>query len=120
MQVLYHHIYEYKKGIRRLVLHTMKSKYREYAEQRLKDSGICYWIQIVNEKTINVFFGDRECVEVICSFGGKFLNQYTPEEDFILGVLLGYDPTKQCQRYMEMKDVKKTCLNSLVKTCSLN
>lgn len=104
MQVLSHHIYEYKKGIRRLVLHTMKAQDRLRAEQRLKDSGICYCIQPINEKNINVFFGDEECVEVICSFGGKFLNQYTPEEDFILGVLLGYDPTKQCRRYMEYKE----------------
>lgn len=120
MQVLSHHIYEYRKGIRRLVLHTMQSKCRQCAEQRLKDNDIFYWIQTVNEKTINVFFGDRECVEVICSFGEKLLNQYTPEEDFILGVLLGYDTTKQCQRYMTMKDKGKADTNSFVKTCNLN
>jgi hypothetical protein len=31
MQVLKHHVYEYKKGIRNMVLHTMKSTEKEKA-----------------------------------------------------------------------------------------
>ena len=28
---------------------------------------------------------------------------YTPEEDFILGIMLGYCLEKQCVRYLQMK-----------------
>ena len=28
----------------------------------------------------------------------------TPEKDFMLGVLLGYDKTKQCERYLKLKE----------------
>ena len=33
----------------------------------------------------------------------KPLNQLTPEEDFILGAMLGYDIRVQCERYCERK-----------------
>ena len=32
------------------------------------------------------------------------LNQLTPEEDFILGAMLGYDICTQCERYCERKE----------------
>lgn len=31
------------------------------------------------------------------------LNQLTPEEDFILGAMLGYDICAQCERYCKRK-----------------
>jgi hypothetical protein len=33
----------------------------------------------------------------------KPLSQLTPEEDFILGAMLGYDICAQCERYCERK-----------------
>lgn len=32
------------------------------------------------------------------------LNQLTPEEDFILGAMLGYDICQQCKRYCGKKE----------------
>lgn len=31
------------------------------------------------------------------------LNELSPEEDFILGALLGYDIRRQCERYCQRK-----------------
>lgn len=36
--------------------------------------------------------------------GDKHLSDYTPEEDFILGTMLGYDRVQQCDRYLKMKN----------------
>lgn len=104
MKVLCHHIYEYKKGLRNLVLHTLPSEFLEQAEDRLERHSIPYIIRKVNDRKINIFFGAMECVEVIAHFGDKPLHRFTPEEDFILGIMLGYSRTEQCKRYL-----KKQC-----------
>ncbi|MFP4165528.1 MAG: DUF2023 family protein, partial [Chitinispirillaceae bacterium] len=62
---------------------------------------ISFYVQKVNNHKINVFFGAPECVAVIESFGRKELSDFTDEEDFILGVMLGYDKRKQCERYLK-------------------
>ena len=103
MKVFAHHIYEYKKGIRNLILHTMNSKYRIQAEQMLQRNQIAYIIQEVNSQKINIFFGEEECIGVLRNFGNKKLNDFTDEEDFILGIMLGYDRVKQCARYLKRK-----------------
>lgn len=43
-------------------------------------------------------------VRAIC--GGKKLNDLTPEEDFVLGSMLGYDIRKQCERYMKKRSAR--------------
>ncbi len=106
MKVLVHHIYEYKKGLRNLVLHTMNTKDQELVENKLKNQGIEYLIQPVNRNKINVFFGAKECVDVVKEFGMIKLNELTPEQDFILGIMLGYDRMQQCSRYMKLLDNK--------------
>ncbi|MFP4015275.1 MAG: DUF2023 family protein [Chitinispirillaceae bacterium] len=98
-----HLIYEYKKGLRNLVLLTSVPQDRVPIEKRLIRNGISYRIHQVNGHKINVFFGSPECVAVVESFGGKDLCQLNDEEDFILGTLLGYDKQKQCQRYLKRK-----------------
>ena len=103
MQILMHHIYEYKKGIRNMVLHTMKSEETHKAKTLLQNRGIIFYIQQVNERKINVFFGNTVCVNVIKSIGDKSLKDYTPEEDFILGTMLGYSRLQQCKRYVTQK-----------------
>ena len=105
LRVFNHHIYEHEKGLRTLILTTEKVDNQEIIEDRLKKKHISYLIQNVDDKKINVFFGKPEAVEVIKSFNQPKLNKYTPEQDFILGTLLGYDKVQQCQRYMGL--VKK-------------
>jgi hypothetical protein len=104
LQVFYHHIYEYKKGLRNLVLTTEKQEYRSHIEDRLKGNKIDYVIQDVNTKKMNVFFGAKDCVEVVKTFIDKKLNKLSPEQDFILGIMLGYDRLKQCARYLDFKN----------------
>ena len=57
----------------------------------------------MNGKNINVYFGAEECVDVVKTLNPN-LTRLTAEEDFILGILLGYDRVKQCTRYMRIKN----------------
>lgn len=107
MKVLAHHIYEYQKGLRHLVLHTMKSEERGAAERKLQHFNVEYLVVNVTERKINIFFGRSECVEVVRSFGNIPLNKLTAEQDFILGIMLGYDRVAQCGRFLMRKPLDK-------------
>lgn len=100
LRVFHHHIYEYQKGIRNLILTTEKLIYRDYIIEKLTKENIDFVIQEVNSTKINIFFGAKECVDVMRTFTHKKLNEFTPEQDFILGILLGYDRRQQCKRYL--------------------
>jgi hypothetical protein len=107
MQVFGHHLYEYCKGLRSLVLHTLSSDDVEAALGRLDQAGISYVIYPLGEKRVNLFFGAEECVRVVHRINKPNLKEYTPEEDFILGVMLGYERRKQCGRYLKRKVQEK-------------
>ncbi len=104
MEVLCHHIYEYKKGLRHLVLHTMRAEDRAEAECKLRKCAIEYSIMELRNGNFNVFFGKKECVDVVRSFGEVPLNELSVEQDFILGIMLGYDRLAQCDRYLKRID----------------
>ena len=104
MKVLMNHIYEFKKGVRNMILFTFNQRYKDYAEKRLQSNGISYIIQPVGNDRLNLFFGKRECLDAIRMMVTRPLNQLTPEEDFILGAMLGYDICAQCERYCERKE----------------
>ena len=99
-----HHLYELDKGLRHLVLHTAPIEVVDDMIRKLKKNDVPFHIQELSCGKINLFFGERECVETIKKFKNKALNKYTPEEDFILGILLGYDPLKQTKRYLKLKN----------------
>ncbi|UDQ97854.1 DUF2023 family protein [Lentisphaerota bacterium WC36G] len=103
MKVFIHHIYEYQKGLRNLILHTAPIDYQEQIKAKLERNKIAYHIEQINSSKINVFFGAPECVAVVKEINKKFLNEYTPEEDFILGTMLGYDRKLQCSRFLKFK-----------------
>ena len=103
MKVLMNHIYEYKKGVRQMVLFTFNKRYEDYATARLKRQNISYILQPVGNDRINLFFGRKQCLEAIRLMVTRPLSQLTPEEDFILGAMLGYDIYAQCERYCERK-----------------
>lgn len=104
MKVFLHHVYEYKKGIRNLILHTMNNEQIDRIREVLEQNNIAYLIQEISENKINVLFGDAICIKVFEKFGGKSLTNLTDEEDFILGIMLGYDRAKQCERYLERRN----------------
>ena len=103
MKVFLNHIYEYKKGVRRMVLYTFDGKYKEFAVERLEHQGIDYILRPLSNGCVNLFFGRKECLNAIRHFVNRPLNELTPEEDFILGAMLGYDICLQCERYCERK-----------------
>jgi hypothetical protein len=107
MEVFQHHLYEYRKGLRRMVLHTAPCACRHEIEEKLRSCGIHYHIAPVTSSKINVFFGDADCVDVIRSFGVDCLSHLTHEQDFILGALLGYDLILQSKRYLERRDASE-------------
>jgi len=85
------------------VLHTLDAAYQAEAERKLQTQNIDYIVREVTASKINLFFGDKECVHVLRQIGNKKLNEFTPEEDFILGTMLGYDRILQCRRYLKLK-----------------
>lgn len=107
MSHLNHHLYEFKRGVRGLILHTTRWSNRDAVAQRLKRAEVSYLLVRVGDNKMNVFFGRSACVEVVRSIGKSRLSQYTPEEDFLLGTMLGYDMEKQCERYLTLKEKQK-------------
>lgn len=109
MKVLMNHIYEYKKGVRRMVLFTFNKKYEDAATRRLESQNISYIIQPIGNDRLNLFFGRKECLDAIRLIVTRPLNELTPEEDFILGAMLGYDICMQCERYCERRNHCRQC-----------
>ena len=109
LKVLMNHIYEYKKGVRRMILFTCNRRYEAFATQRLSRQAIDYVVQPAGKENVNVYFGRRECLDAIRLFITHPLNELTPEEDFILGAMLGYDICAQCERYCERKSKCRRC-----------
>ena len=103
LKVFLNHIYEFKKGVRQMVLYTTNRKYEDFAVKRLTSQKIKYIIQPIDDTRINVFFGRSECIKAVSMMINRPLNELTPEEDFILGALLGYDICGQCKRYCSRK-----------------
>lgn len=101
MQVLRHHLYEYKKGLRNLILHTANSCHEPDIVKLLEKKNVNYLIIPASQKNINVFFGNEKCINIVRKIGNKSLSNYTDEEDFILGIMLGYDRLQQCDRYLK-------------------
>lgn len=103
LRIFLHHIYELQKGVRNMVLCTLGKNEEAFAIEKLQKLNIDYVTQYLSNNRMNLFFGSEECLEVIRMIINKPLNQLSPEEDFILGVLLGYDVRRQCERYCHRK-----------------
>ena len=51
LKVFLNHIYEFKKGVRQMVLYTTNRKYEDFAVKRLTNQKINYIIQPVDRKS---------------------------------------------------------------------
>jgi len=98
--LLQHHLYEIRKGVRQLVMLTLPSEEVPAVLARLNLDSIAYFLQPVSAAKANLFFGRGLWVETARRIVRKPLVQLSPEEDFILGTLLGYDREQQCQRFL--------------------
>ena len=87
IRIFLNHIYEFKKGIRNMVLYTMSKEHEDFAVRRLKNQNISYMIQEIGTNKINLFFGKPECMEAMRHIITRPLNQLTAEKAFILGSL---------------------------------
>ncbi len=105
MEVFNHHLYEYEKGLRNLILHTCSVEKLEAMIFKLKRRDIDYEIYKIKNGNVNLFFGSNNCVEVVRKLGVENLSTLSDEKDFILGIMLGYDREKQCERYLHRKTV---------------
>lgn len=104
IRMVMHHIYEFKKGIRSLVLCTMCHTCAKIVIERLNNQGIGHRLQEVSgQGKVNLYFGKQACLDAIGSFIHKPLNRLSPEEDFMLGAMLGYDIPMQCERFCNRK-----------------
>lgn len=103
MEVFRHHLYEYWKGLRSLILHTASAADQFQIEKLLRSRQVAYEIVPLGNGHVNVFFGNEDCVALIRAIGKASLKDYTDEEDFILGTMLGYDRLQQCRRYLDRR-----------------
>jgi len=103
IKVLMNHIYEFQKGVRQMVLFTCPKEYEACAVRRLSHRHIDYVLQPAGRNNLNLYFGRKECLDAIRLIVTRPLNELTPEEDFILGMMLGYDLCAQCQRFCKRK-----------------
>jgi len=103
MQVFHHLVYEYQKGLRDLALFTCSAGLLEKIENSLGLQKIDYQVYSLKSDKINVFFGNSECIEIVKSFSSQDLSCITTEEDFILGMMLGYAKLQQYQRFLARK-----------------
>lgn len=106
LKVFSHQIYECKKGIRSMALCTLPSDCEETVKKKLSYSNIAYFICPINDQRFNIFFGAKVCIDVIRQFCHKPLNELSPEEDFMLGAILGYSICEQCRRYNKIQKSK--------------
>jgi len=100
MRLLLNQIYEFRKGVRSLFMLTATGCEIAQIRLRLDREGIDHFPHFVSPTKANIFFGRGPWVETARRIVTGPLNQLSPEEDFILGTLLGYDGEGQCRRYL--------------------
>ncbi|NFV79174.1 DUF2023 family protein [Magnetospirillum aberrantis] len=100
LRFLANHLYEYRKGVRRMFMMTLTPPEAQAVRQRLDREDIAYHVQEVGPSKVNVLFGHAAWVETASRIVTKPLARLSPAEDFMLGTLLGYDPEQQCRRFL--------------------
>ncbi len=107
-KVFLNHVYELQKGVRQMALHTLSRKEVDFVCSRLEKNGIDYLMQDVDSEKVNIFFGKTACIRAVRCIVNRPLYMLTPEEDFMLGALLGYDICMQCDRFCKRKEHSNT------------
>jgi len=100
LRLFHHNVYEYSRGVRALFLMTLNRRELELVAGKLEAQGIHHFVQDLSAVKANLFFGRPAFVAVAKAFVTRPLNTLSPEEDFMLGTLLGYDAEQQCRRFL--------------------
>lgn len=101
MKLYFHQIYELKKGVRHLVLCTMSGDCARLLIDRLESQHIDYVEQPAGAGKVNLYFGRRQCLDVVRSFHSQATAPAHSRRRFHAGVMLGYDLTMQCERFWQ-------------------
>ena len=96
-------VYEYERGVRLLQMMTLAAAEAAVLVEQLDRASIDHYRQEISPEKVNLFFGKTAMVETARRIVTKPLNLLSPEEDFMLGTLLGYDREQQCLRYLARK-----------------
>ena len=104
VKIFVHHIYEYNKGLRKMVLYTGPVSEKIRIIEKLEKYGISYIVDDISAEKINVFFGADDCIKVLKGFKTLELDKLSDTEDFILGAMLGYDLLIQCRRFVKRRN----------------
>lgn len=113
MELFKNLIYEYKKGVRDLALYTCKVEQSKKYITILKLTKTPYKIQKLPQNKCNIFFGNEKCLDILNTFSSQTLDKITPQEDFILGIMLGYSRNEQYTRFLNKINQSVTfCKNS--------
>lgn len=100
MELFTNLIYECKKGMRDLALYTcLKEDTAKYTDM-LTRTGMEYSVTDIGKGKVNIFFGKSECLKIITTFSETNLDKISPNEDFILGIMLGYSRDEQYSRLL--------------------
>lgn len=101
MRIVNHHLYELSKGIRPLSMLTTTAAGSAPIVARLMSKGVAHYVHKACPTKVNVIFGQAAAVAAVRRFLAGPLCKLSPEHDFMLGILLGYDREQQCVRYLE-------------------
>ena len=116
MTILEHHIYELKKGLRDIALCTLCHGDIADALERLSRSQMPHFVQPIGLTKANVYFGNPDCLQILQGFQKSSPSQMSPEEDFMLGIMLGYSRDGQYKRYQSNK---RRFVDSMTRSISL-
>ncbi len=100
MELFKNMLYEYQKGMRDLSLYTCKIKELKSFTETLEKYNIPYSVIDLGADKANIFFGNKQCLNILQKFSSQELNKITPHEDFILGIMLGYSRNEQYNRIL--------------------
>lgn len=100
MELFKNLIYECKKGMRDLALYTCSVDDVDMYRGFLEITKTPYHIEELENNKINIFMGNPKCLEILSKFSNNDLSKITPEEDFILGIMLGYSREEQYSRIL--------------------
>jgi hypothetical protein len=103
MDLVRHLAYEIDRGVRALALHTGSRKELPELTAWIQSMNLDYIAVSIGGEQSNLFFGRPECIQALRRFSTLKLNEMSEEEDFMLGVMLGYDLCRQCARYDRRK-----------------
>ena len=101
LELFSHLLYECRKGVRSAALCTLKEECREIAISKLNSNQMAYFIYPLNNGRFNLYFGAQICIDVLKKICNKPMNRLSPEEDFMVGAILGYSMHEQCRRYTQ-------------------